>query len=224
MHHFDLSTVAGAACQASLYVPEQTKGLLLCIAPANETDRIGALASTLTSEGWGLLHIGPSTAKSTDTTDATIIDHLTRALAQLDCARNRSLQIVAVAEGAAAVPLANVVLQSHQKGVTPAIGGIVHIEAFGLNDPDLRRRFEEVATDLARLEDLASILAVRRNSAGRREAFTYHTKLQKLGRESHFLALAGDNHPLLGRLGDAQSSLGRETRWLLHPVHSRNPA
>lgn len=221
MRCFDLTSATDPACKTVLYAPDRTEGMLLITTSRRKIDDLEAMAATFASDSWSVLHIdfGPEPAGFTI---ADIGDAVSRAIDALGHVLG-NLPIVAVAEDQAALPVAEAVLQSHRQAASPTIGGIVLAGAFDVGSPELQRRFDDLATELAELQGLASIVATGRSDT-RQAALAYHIKLQRLGRESHFLVLNDYGQPLWQCFGDPRSPLGREIRWLLQPVHSRNPA
>lgn len=223
MLSLDLTPTSEVTCRAWLHAPERMGGLLVVLTSTADINEREASGSRLASDGWGLLDIDLGVAPPTDIVAHTIGDIVARALAEITSAQQADLPIIIAGEAGTAVTAVEVVLQSHLQAATPAIGGLCLVDAFDVQPPDLRQQFDALATSLSELPRLASIVVARRQSGGRRAAWDHHLRLQELGRETHFLALADDGSSLLRRLGDALDPLGREVRWLLRPVHSRNP-
>jgi hypothetical protein len=182
-------------------------------------DDVATLAETMTDEGWNVLHL--AVTESTSATAVAINDALSRAATQL--ASMRPLRIVAVADGAATLPACLAVLQSHRQENLPTIGGIVTVDAFA--STPATNETSNIAAELAQLDTLVTVIAARRSSpAARRGGMSYHQLLQANGRETHFVVLAENGLTLFQQVADTRHPLGREVRWLLDPVHSRNVA
>jgi hypothetical protein len=109
-----------------------------------------------------------------------------------------------------------VVVLAHRSDLLKSRCGLVTIDAFAGNG------ISALCDELAELRNLATIWAVHRTDRALRErTLRHHTTLQKLGRETHFMALPDPARSLAEQLTDSRDPLGRETRWLLDPVHSR---
>lgn len=230
MRHIDLSPSDGNSCgKPGLYLTEPASDRLLLVvqADAQNTDEVATFANALTADGWNVLHIvAANPTADADAAATMLLDTLKRATSEMKAAPTTSLQIVAIADGAAALPACMTVLQSHRHATLPAIGGIVMIDSFEQPATESPApRMSDIAAELARLDGLATIVAARRTSADtRRTGMSHHRQLQALGRETHYLVLAETDTPLLAQLADPQKALGREIRWLLDPVHSRHGA
>lgn len=227
MHHIDLSlSDQGLDGQSGLYLTEPASNRLLLVVQSDvqRSDHVVAFAQSLTREGWNVLHLAAAPPADADAIAAIILDTLARAASRLTTSPNSSLRIVAVADGAAGLPACIATLQSHHQKEQAKIGGIVTIDAFE-RPVATADRMSDIATELAKLDGLATIVAAYRSSTeARRAGMAYHRQLQALDRETHYLVLADSDVPLLTQLADAQHALGREVRWLLDPVHSRNSA
>ena len=230
MRHIDLSSSDGNSYgKPGLYLTEPSSGRLLLVVQANTQDSTDVVmfADALTADGWNVLHIvAANPTADADAAATMILDTLKRATAEINADPKTPLQIVAIADGAAALPACMTVLQSHRHATLPAIGGIAMIDAFEQPATESPApRMSDIAAELAKLDGLATIVAARRSSTDtRRTGMSYHRQLQALGRETHYLVLAETDTPLLAQLADAQNAPGREIRWLLDPVHSRNGA
>ena len=223
MRHIDISSAEHANAAATLYLAESASDRLLLVMEAGPSshDGIATLAETMTDEGWNLLHL--AVTESTSATAVAINDALSRATTQLTSTSTRPLRIVAVAAGAAALPACMAVLRSHRQESLPAIGGIVTVDAFA--STPATNEISNIAAELAQLDTLVTVIATRRSSpAVRRGGMSYHQLLQANGRETHFVVLAENGLTLFQQLADARDPFGREVRWLLDPVHSRNVA
>jgi hypothetical protein len=174
----------------------------------------------MTPEGWNVLHLACAATADAETAAAEITDALVRAARRLALPPSRPLQIVAIADGAAAHAACLAVLRSHGQPASPEISGLVAVDAFASASASAT-----VAAELADIDGLATVIAARRSNAEARSGgLAIHQRRQSNGRESHYLVFAEHDAPLLSQLADAQSALGREIRWLLDPVHSRNGA
>lgn len=222
MLSFDLTPSSDVTGRAWLHAPERMEGLLVVLTSTAEIDERETSASHLARDGWGLLHIDLGSASPTDIVAKATGDIIARALAELTSVQQADLPIIAVGEGEAAVTAMEIVRQSHLQTTSRTIDGCCLVDAFDSQSPELRQHFDALATKLSELDHLASVVATRRQSDGRRAALDHHLRLQQLGRETHFLALADEGSTLLQRVSDALDPLGREIRWLLRPVHSRN--
>lgn len=223
MRHIDISSAEHANAAATLYLTESASDRLLLVMDAGPSshDDVAMLAETMTDEGWNVLHLAVTESTSATAVAVAINDALSRATTQL--ASTRPLRIVAVADGAAALPACLAVLQSHRKESLPAIGGIVTVDAFA--STPATNEISNIAAELAQLDTLVTVIATRRSSpAARRGGMSYHQLLQANGRETHFVVLAENGLTLFKQLADARDPFGREVRWLLDPVHSRNVA
>ena len=225
MRHIDISSAEHANAAATLYLAESASDRLLLVMEAGPSshDDVAMLAETMTDEGWNVLHLAVTKIAGA-TAVATAINHtLSRATTQLASTSTRPWRIVAVADGAAALPACLAVLQSHRQESLPAIGGIVTVDAFA--STPATNEISNIAAELAQLDTLVTVIATRRSSpAARRGGMSYHQLLQANGRETHFVVLAENGLTLFKQLADARDPFGREVRWLLDPVHSRNVA
>ena len=223
MRHIDMSSPQDANMAATFYLAESASDRLLLVMEAGSSshDGIATLAETMTDEGWNVLHLAVTKIAGA-TAVATAINHtLSRATTQL--ATTRPLRIVAVADGAIILPACLAVLQSHRQKYLPTIGGIVTVDAFA--STPATNEISNIAAELAQLDTLVTVSATRRSSpAARRGGLSYHQLLQANGRETHFVVLAENGLTLFQQVADTRHPLGREVRWLLDPVHSRNVA
>lgn len=227
MHHIDLSlSDQNPHGRSGLYLAEPASNRLLLVVQSDvqRDDRVMAFARSLTSEGWNVLHLATASPADADAVATIILDTLARAVSRLTANPNSSLGIVAVADGAAGLPSCIATLRSHLANEHARIGGIVTVDAFEQAGATADR-MSALATELAGLDGLATIVAAYRSSMeARRAGLSYHRQFQALDRETHYLVLAESDVPLLTQLADARHALGREVRWLLDPVHSRNGA
>src|SRR5690606_38921812 len=105
--------------------------LLVVQADAQNTDEVATFANALTADGWNVLHIvAANPTADADAAATMILDSLKRVTSEMKAAPTTSLEIVAIADGAAALPACMTVLQSHRHATLPAIGGIAMIDAF----------------------------------------------------------------------------------------------
>jgi hypothetical protein len=225
MRHIDISSAEHANAAATLYLAESASDRLLLVMEAGSSshDGIATLAEAMTDEGWNVLHLAVTRIANATAVAVTINDALSRATTQLASTSTRPLRIVAVADGAAALPACMAVLQSHRRENLPTIGGIVTVDAFA--STPATNEISNIAAELAQLDTLVTVIATRRSSpAARRVGMSYHQLLQANGRETHFVVLAENGLTLFQQLADARDPFGREVRWLLDPVHSRNVA
>lgn len=228
MRHIDLSpSDKKPRGKSRLYLTEPPSRRLLLVVQADAQNHrdVATFATALTAESWNVLHVALPRGDA-DAVATIILDTLARAASELTAVPIASLQIVAVAYGAVALPACIATLQSHRQMKQPMIGGIATIDAFEQSAAiSTAHRMPDIAAELAELDGLATLVAARRLSAEtRRAGMSYHQQLQALGRETHYLVLAENDAPLLTQLADAHGALGREVRWLLDPVHSRNGA
>lgn len=226
MRHIDMSSPEDANMAATFYLAESASDRLLLVIEAGPSshDGVATLAETMTDEGWNVLHLAVTESTNATAVAVAIKDALSRATTQLASTSTRPLRIVAVADGAAAALSACLaVLQSHRQESLPAIGGIVTVDAFA--STPATNEISNIAAELAQLDTLVTVIATRRSSpAARRGGMSYHQLLQANGRETHFVVLAENGLTLFQQLADARDPFGREVRWLLDPVHSRNVA
>jgi hypothetical protein len=225
MRHIDISSPENANAAAALYLAEPASHRLLLVMEAGTSnhDESATLAETMTLEGWNVLHLVVTKAVDAASVAAAINEALSRAAAQLTSTATKPLLIVAVADEAAALATCMAVLQSHRQADLPTIGGIVTVDAFASTSS--AHDISNITTELMQLDALATVIAARRSSpAARNGGMSYHQLLQAKGRETHFVVLAENGSTLFQRLADARDSFGREVRWLLNPVHSRNVA
>ncbi len=225
MRHIDISSAEHANVAATLYLAESASDRLLLVMEAGSSshDGIATLAETMTDEGWNVLHLAVTESTSATAVAVAINDALSRATTQLASTSTRPLRIVAVADGAAALSACLAVLQSHRQENLPTIGGIVAVDAFA--STPATNEISNITAELAQLDTLFTVIAARRSSpAARRGGMSYHQLLQANDRETHFVVLAENGLTLFKQLADARDPFGREVRWLLDPVHSRNVA
>jgi hypothetical protein len=225
MRHIDMSSPEDANMAATFYLAESASDRLLLVMEAGPSshDDVATLAEAMTDEGWNILHLAVTKIAGA-TAVATAINHtLSRATSRLASTSTRPWRIVAVADGAAALSACLAVLQSHRQENLPTIGGIVTVDAFA--STPATNEISNIAAELAQLDTLVTLIAARRSSpAARRGGMSYHQLLQANGRETHFVVLAENGLTLFQQVADARDPFGREVRWLLDPVHSRNVA
>ncbi|MGB6081267.1 MAG: hypothetical protein WBF99_17625 [Xanthobacteraceae bacterium] len=228
MRHIDLSPSENdSQSKSGLYLTEPTSHRLLLVVQASTQDSTDAamFAETLTADGWSVLHIAAAnSAADADAAATMIFDTLKHAMTEMKIASAAALKIVAIADGAAALPTCMTVLQSHRHATLSAIDGIVTIDGFGQTAAkSTAPRMSDIAAELTRLDGLSTIVAAHRLSTEARHAgMSHHRQLQALSKETHYLVLSESKTALLTQLADAHNALGREVRWLLDPVHSRN--
>ena len=209
MKRTTLTHAASFVSPPVLAQPDRSSDRLLAWASRTGEEPGGAaLIDAYTAEGWNVLQAECGAADS-DSTAADIAD------AVRQCAG--SARIVFAAEPDLALAISKAALVFCASNSTAAVG-LVTTDA--LADEAL----PPIADRMAKLDRLATVWAVRRgNGEVRRKTLALHGKLQGLDRETHFVVLPEPTRPLVQHLADAQDPLGRETRWLLDPVHSRSP-
>jgi hypothetical protein len=192
--------------------PERAKGRLLAwIRPRGSEAGDVAFVDTYVSEGWTVLEAGVATMYD-DLAARSIVDAVKQA-----CSRERYTSTLFVADRGTASAACKAVIQAHHDAVLNGRCGLVTVDAFA------ESAVPTLGKELAALENLATIWTVRRPDAAlRKKTFAHHTVLQTQGRETHFLVLPDAARSLSEQLTDIRSPLGRETRWLLEPVHSRS--
>jgi hypothetical protein len=168
-----------------------------------------AFIDAYVSEGWNVLEAGNATADEATAPD--IVDAVRHARSHMD-----GTTTLFVADRGMATAVCKAVILAHRDRLLGGPCGLVTTDGFA--DGGLPALCEE----LAELENLATIWAVHRADRALRErTLRHHTTLQRLGRETHFMVLPDPARSLAEQLTDSRDPLGRETRWLLDPVHSR---
>jgi len=221
MRTIELASPVGAGGDhARLYVPElPTSRLLVTLAGPLEA----ATANLLGEDGWSILSI--TSAKGDSDTPSLISELIAQAAGQLAAVAS-PLRIVAAADGAVeTAAFIKAITESHRSG-SAAVRGLVALDPFaassqeGLNTDE---SIAEFAEGLLPFNGLAIILAARASSTDqRRLTLALHRRLQALGKDSRFLAIRDNGGSLPQWLANGRDQLGREFRWLLDPVHSRN--
>jgi hypothetical protein len=192
--------------------PERASDRLLAWAwrPGSETGG-AAFIDAYVSEGWNVLEMGCA-APGHDDIAAGIIDAVKQSLSHPDAAGT-----MFIADRGMASAMCKAVVLAHRVHLIAGPCGLLTIDAFAEDG------VPAMAEELAGLENLATIWAVQREHRKLREqTFKHHAVLQACGRETHFLVLPDSSRSLAEQLADSHNPLGRETRWLLDPVHSRS--
>lgn len=192
--------------------PEPTSDRLLVWIRTGGSEAGGAaFIDTYVSEGWNVLAVGVAAA-SDDLAVPIVVDAVKQAYSLQRCAST-----MFIADHGQASAVCRAIIRAHQDDLLKGPCGLVTIDAFADS------AVPTLGKELAALENLATIWAVRRSDAAlRKKTLAHHTALQTQGRETHFLVLADAARSLSEQLTDVRSPLGRETRWLLEPVHSRS--
>jgi hypothetical protein len=168
-----------------------------------------AFIDAYVAEGWNVLEIG-CPASDVSATSIGIIDAVAKSRSRSEGAT------LFVADRGTASAVGNAVILGHKDRLIAGSCGLVTIDAFGESD------FPSMSETLAGLQKLATIWAVHRGERALRErTLKHHAKLQASGRETHFMIVPDPAKSLAQQLADSRDPLGRETRWLLDPVHSR---
>jgi len=170
-----------------------------------------AFIDAYVSEGWNVLDIG-CPASDNDETAAGIIDAAAKSGAGAEKAAT-----VFIADRGTASAVGQAIVLGHRDRLIAGACGLVTIDAFAENG------FPPIGEKLAKLESLATIWAVQREKRElRQQTMAHHVMLQAQRRETRFLAIQDASRSLAQQLADSRDPLGRETRWLLDPVHSRS--
>jgi len=190
--------------------PERASDRLLVWAWTQGAEAGGAaLIDAYVAEGWNVLEIG-CPAADTNALSIGIIDAVARARSRSEGAT------LFIADRGMASPAGNAIVLGHKDRLLAGPCGLVTIDAFAEDG------FPAICETLAGLDTLATIWAVHRGARSLRErTLRHHAKLQASGRETHFIVVPDPGKSLAQRLADSRDPLGRETRWLLDPVHSR---
>src|SRR5260221_7575014 len=162
------------------------------------------------AEGWNGLEIG-CPAFDASATAIAIIDAVAKSRSRSEGAT------LFVADRGTASSVGNAVLLGHKDRLIAGPCGLITIDAFAEDG------FSAICETLGELEKLATIWAVHRGERALREqTLRHHMMLQARGRETHFMVAPDPAKSLAHQLADSRDPLGRETRWLLDPVHSRS--
>ena len=169
-----------------------------------------AFIDAYVAEGWNVLEIG-CPASDASATSIGIIDAVAKSRS-----RSEGATLFIADRGTASAVGQAIVLGDRDLLIAGACG-LVTIDAFAEDG------FAAVGETLAGLENLATMWAVHRSERSLREqTLRHHAMLQASGRETHFIVVADPAKSLAQQLADSRDPLGRETRWLLDPVHSRS--
>lgn len=162
------------------------------------------------AEGWNVLEIG-CLASDGRTTSTDILGAVAESRARAGGA------VLFIADRGTASAVGQSIVLGDKNRLISGRCGFVTIDAF------TEAGAPAICDTLAQLENLATIWAVRRAEPSAREAtLRHHAVLQTRGRETHFLVVPDPAKSLAQQLADSRDPLGRETRWLLAPVHSRS--
>jgi hypothetical protein len=211
MKRIALAHAASSASAPVLARPERATDRLLVWAWRHGTESGGAaFIDAYVSEGWNVLEAGSARA-DVDAAAFGLVEAIKQARSHIGSAAT-----VFVADDGMAPAVCRAVVLAHRSDLLKSRCGLVTIDAFAGNG------ISALCDELAELRNLATIWAVHRTDRVLRErTLRHHTTLQKLGRETHFMALPDPARSLAEQLTDSRDPLGRETRWLLDPVHSR---
>ena len=169
-----------------------------------------AFIDAYVSEGWNVLEIGCPAADKGGTA-AGIVDAIKQSQTRADGPK------ILIADRGMAPAVCKAVLLALRDGSMAGRCGLVTTNAFADDG------VEAFSGEFAGAENLATIWAVhRRERTLRQQTLKHHMMLQAHGRETHFLVLSDPARSLAQQLADSRDPLGRETRWLLDPVHSRS--
>jgi hypothetical protein len=169
-----------------------------------------AFIDAYVAEGWNVLEIGCPAADAS-VASIGIIDAVAKSRSRSEGAS------LFIADRGTASSVGQAIVLGDRDLLIAGPCGLVTIDAFAEDD------FAAICEPLAGLENLATIWAVHRSEQSLREqTLKHHTMLQASGRDTHFMVVPDPAKSLAQKLADSRDPLGRETRWLLDPVHSRS--
>lgn len=204
-HSASFSSAPVLACPA----PASDRLLVWIRKPGGEAGGAAFIDAYL-AEGWNVLEIG-CLATEGRTTSIDILGAVAEARA-----RTAGTILFIADRGMASVVGQSIVFGDKDRRIAGR-RGFVTIDAFA------EAGAAAICDALAQLENLATVWAVRRGERGLRDAtLRHHAMLQEHGRETHFVVVADPAESFAQQLADPRDPLGRETRWLLAPVHSRS--